>query len=141
MMMLVDIMTSSAVFASSFRIKYTICRSEGSLFWKSLEMPKKSVVASFVGNFSPVNRRTAIFVRRVRHFRGDIGEELNNLAGERVRIGQALAIRVQERERAPTILENSGAVKLEHDLISIFVLFNVAHDDGPPSKPRRRGTV
>lgn len=133
MMILVDIMTSSAVFASSFRIKYTICRSEGSLFWKSLEMPKKSVVASFVGNFSPVNRRTAILVRRVRHFRGDIGEELNNLAvraGGKNRAGTGqFGFR---RERAPTILENSGTVKLDHDLISIFILFDVAHGDGPP---------
>lgn len=78
--MLVDMMTSSAVVASSFKIKYTICRKDGSLFWNNLDMPKKSVVASFVGNVSPVNRSTAILVRRVRHLRGDIGEELNSLA-------------------------------------------------------------
>lgn len=83
--MLVDMIVSSAVFASSFRIKYTICRNEGSLFWKSFEMPKKSVVASSVGNCSPVNRRTAIFVKRVRHFRGEIGEPLNSLAAGDVR--------------------------------------------------------
>lgn len=71
---------SSAVFANSFRIKYTIWRNEGSLFWNSFEMPKKSVVASSVGNCSPVNRSTAIFVRRVRHLRGEMGEVLNNLA-------------------------------------------------------------
>ena len=53
--MLVDMMTSSAVFASSFKIKYTICRKDGSLFWNSFEMPKKSVVASLVGKVSPVN--------------------------------------------------------------------------------------
>lgn len=43
-------------------------------------MPKKRVVASSDGNFSPVNRRTASFVRRARHLRGEIGDELNNLA-------------------------------------------------------------
>jgi hypothetical protein len=80
--MLVDMMTSSAVFASSFKIKYTICRKDGSLFWNSFEMPKKSVVASLVGKVSPVNKSTPILVRRVRHLRGDIGEELNNLAAK-----------------------------------------------------------
>ena len=44
-------------------------------------MPKKRVVASLVGNFSPVKRRTAIFVRSVRHLRGDIGDELKRRAG------------------------------------------------------------
>jgi hypothetical protein len=44
-------------------------------------MPKNSVVASFVGNFSPVKRRRAIFVRRTRHFRGDMGDELKRRAG------------------------------------------------------------
>lgn len=43
-------------------------------------MPKKRVVASSVGNFSPVNSSTAILVNNVRHFRGDIGEELNKRA-------------------------------------------------------------
>jgi hypothetical protein len=43
-------------------------------------MPKKRVVASLVGNFSPVYRRRAILVRRTRHRRGWIGEELNNRA-------------------------------------------------------------
>jgi hypothetical protein len=78
--MLVDIMTSSAVFESSFKIRYTIWRKDVSLFWNNFEIPKNNVVASFVGNLSPVNRRTAILVRRVRHFRGEIGEELNSLA-------------------------------------------------------------
>ena len=44
-------------------------------------MPKKSEVASLVGNFSPVNSRSAILVRSRRHLKGDIGEELNNRAG------------------------------------------------------------
>ena len=43
-------------------------------------MPKKRDVASLVGNFSPVNKRRVIFVRRIRHLRGEIGEELNNRA-------------------------------------------------------------
>lgn len=43
-------------------------------------MPKKREVASLVGNLSPVKRRRAILVRRIRHFRGEIGEELNNRA-------------------------------------------------------------
>lgn len=76
----VDMMTSCAVLESSFKIRYTICRRDGSLFWKSFEIPKKSVVASSVGNLSPVNIRTASFVNRVRHLRGDIGDELNNRA-------------------------------------------------------------
>jgi hypothetical protein len=80
MIILVDIITSSAVFESSFKIRYTIWRKDGSLFWKSFEIAKNKVVASLVGNFSPVNRRTAILVRSVRHFRGEIGDELNNLA-------------------------------------------------------------
>lgn len=43
-------------------------------------MPKKSVVASLVGNFSPVYRSRAILVRRMRHFRGWIGELLKSRA-------------------------------------------------------------
>ena len=70
----VIIITSEAELASSLKTRYIICRSEGSLFWKSFEMPKKRSVASLVGNDSPVKRRSAILVRRIRHFRGDIGE-------------------------------------------------------------------
>lgn len=40
-------------------------------------MLKKRVVASFVGNFSPVERRSAIFVNSMRHRLGEIGDELN----------------------------------------------------------------
>lgn len=43
-------------------------------------MPKNREVASFVGNLSPVNKRSAILVRRMRHFRGEIGDELNKRA-------------------------------------------------------------
>lgn len=80
MMLLVTMITSSAVFASSFITRYTICRREASLFWKSFEIPKKRDVASFVGNLSPVKRRSAILVRSTRHLLGDIGEELNRRA-------------------------------------------------------------
>lgn len=80
MILLVTMITSSAVFASSFIIRYTICRREASLFWNNLEMPKKREVASLVGNFSPVKRRSAILVRSIRHRRGEIGEELNKRA-------------------------------------------------------------
>ena len=75
-------MTSSAVFASSLITRYTIWRKDASLFWNSLEMPKKRDVASFVGNFSPVKRRSAILVRRRRHLKGDIGEELKSRASK-----------------------------------------------------------
>jgi hypothetical protein len=43
-------------------------------------MPKNRVVASFVGNFSPVNSRIASLVSSARHLRGDMGEELNRRA-------------------------------------------------------------
>jgi hypothetical protein len=81
---LVTIIISSAEVANSLMIRCTICRKLASLCWNSFEIPKKRVVASLVGNFSPVYRSRAIFVRRTRHFRGWIGEELNNRAGELV---------------------------------------------------------
>ena len=62
--------------------RYTICRSEASLFWNSLEIEKKSVVASLGGNLSPVKRRRAIFVKRTRHFRGETGVVLKRRANE-----------------------------------------------------------
>lgn len=80
MMVLVTMMMSSAEWASSLMTRWTICRKLASLFWKSFEMPKKRVVASLVGNFSPVYRRRAILVRRIRHLRGCMGELLNNRA-------------------------------------------------------------
>ena len=43
-------------------------------------MPKNNVVASLVGNRSPVYKSRAILVRRTRHLRGCMGEELNNRA-------------------------------------------------------------
>lgn len=48
-------------------------------------MPKKSEVASLVGNFSPVKRRRAILVRRMRHLRGETGEVLKTRAVKRRR--------------------------------------------------------
>ena len=45
-------------------------------------MPKKRDVASLVGNFSPVKRRSASFVNSRRHRSGDMGEELKSRAGE-----------------------------------------------------------
>lgn len=51
---LVTMMMSSAEWASSLMTRCTICRKLASLFWKSFEMPKNRVVASFEGNFSPV---------------------------------------------------------------------------------------
>lgn len=50
----VTMMISSAELANSLMTRWTICLRLASLFWKSLEIPKKRVVASLVGNFSPV---------------------------------------------------------------------------------------
>lgn len=50
-------------------------------------MPKNREVASLVGNLSPVKRRRAILVRRMRHLRGDTGEELNRRAREGCQLG------------------------------------------------------
>lgn len=54
MIVLVTIMMSSAQLASSLMTRWTICLRLASLFWNSLEMPKKSVVASLDGNLSPL---------------------------------------------------------------------------------------
>jgi hypothetical protein len=54
MIVLVTMIISSAELANSLMTKWTIWRRLASLFWKSFEMPKKRVVASFVGNDSPV---------------------------------------------------------------------------------------
>jgi hypothetical protein len=78
--LLVTMITSSASLLSSLMTRYTICRRLASLFWNNLLMPKKRDVASWVGNFSPVNRRRAILVRRMRHLRGEIGEVLKTRA-------------------------------------------------------------
>ena len=82
------------------------------------------MVASFVGNCSPVNRSTAILVRRARHLRGDIGDELNNRAAQES--ARVASFPVCEQH---TILENGSPVQLHHHLVSILILFDVAHDD------------
>lgn len=106
-------------------------------------MPKKSVVASSDGNFSPVNRRTASFVRRVRHLRGEIGDELNNLAVKLSDISSPLERtgNLLEMMPSPTFLENSGAIKLDHGLISIFILFHISHFDVRVSIPQDKLSV
>jgi len=43
-------------------------------------MPKKRAVASCWGNLSPVKRRRAILVSRMRHLRGEMGEVLKTRA-------------------------------------------------------------
>ena len=78
----VIMITSDAELASSLITRYIICRSEGSLFWKSFEIPKKRLVASLEGKDSPVNIKRAIFVSSMRHFRGDMGELLKSRAGD-----------------------------------------------------------
>lgn len=124
MILLVTIITSSAVLASSFIIKYTICRRDASLFWNSFEMPKKREVASFVGNLSPVKRSRAILVRSIRHRRGEIGEELNR------RAKSLMSIKLRRRSRRRTFLEDRGPVDLHDRLFSVLVLFAVTHRDG-----------
>lgn len=86
-------------------------------------MPKKSVVASFVGNFSPVKRRTAIFVRSVRHFRGEMGEVLNRRAVEEGQPGGVSTATWRGR----TVLEHGGAVQLEALGLRVFIFLCVAH--------------
>ena len=103
-------------------IRYTICRSEASLFWNNFEIPKKSVVASFVGNFSPVKRRRATLVRSVRHLRGEMGEELNN------RAGALLAAFVDLLRALLTFLENRGSIYLQKRLIGVLILLAVIHN-------------
>ena len=85
-------------------------------------MPKKSVVASFVGNFSPVKRRRAILVRSVRHLRGEMGEELNS------RAVALLAALVDVLYTPITFLKYRSPVYLQKGLIGVFVLLSVIHD-------------
>lgn len=85
-------------------------------------MPKNRVVASVVGNLSPVKRSTAILVRRVLHLRGDMGEELNNRAVH----CQKSATRGRRRGLR-TILEDRSAIQLETGLVSVLVFLCVTH--------------
>jgi hypothetical protein len=88
-------------------------------------MPKKSVVASFVGNLSPVKRRSAILVRSTRHFRGDMGDELKRRAGTS---GQRWTKEgPQAGSEHPTILEDRSAIQFEAGMLGILVLLCVAH--------------
>lgn len=85
-------------------------------------MSKKSFVASLVGNFSPVNKRTAILVSKVRHLRGDMGEVLNMRASELLAVRHALAV------ANCTILKDSCPIQLEAGrMVCILVLLRVAH--------------
>ena len=124
MMVLVTIIMSSAELASSLIIRWTICRRLASLFWNSLEIPKKRVVASFVGNFSPVYMSRAILVRRMRHRRGWIGELLNNRAARHlVKLWGGMS-----RDcHALTFLEDLCPVHLDQAQVRILVLFAVTH--------------
>lgn len=90
-------------------------------------MPKKSEVASFVGNCSPVKRRTAIFVRRVRHVRGEMGEVLNNRAVESTNTVSLFQGGRDAECGQRTVLEHRGAIQLDHDLVGILVLLDVTH--------------
>lgn len=126
MMILVDMITSSAVCASSLMIRYTICRNEGSLFWKSLEILKNRVVASVVGNLSPVNSRTAIFVSKVRHFRGEIGEVLKRRAVRSSGLFSSKRGRGKGGE-VLTVLEDRCSVQLEARHVGILVPLCVSH--------------
>jgi hypothetical protein len=111
MMEEVTMMTSSAEPASSLMTRYTIWRSEASLFWKSFDMPKKSVVASCRPQLSPVKSSRASFVRITLHFLGDIGLWLNTRAGQSARmLPAAFTLRVD----CPTFLEYRRLVDLGH---------------------------
>jgi hypothetical protein len=101
--------------------RWTICRKLASLFWKSFEIPKKRVVASFVGNFSPVYRRRAILVRRTRHLRGCIGEELKS---------RAISVRYEREWRGAllTFLKDRGPIHTHYSLVGIFIFLAVTHD-------------
>lgn len=119
MILLVTMMMSSADFASSLMTRYTICRRLASLFWKSFDMPKKRVVASFVGKVSPVKRRRAILVRRMRHFRGDMGEVLKT----RATICQLSGLlRDVCKIHLRTFLEDRRSVHLHKSPIHILIL-------------------
>ena len=125
--LLVTMITSSAVCANSLMTKYTICRSEASLFWNNLDIPKKRDVASLVGNFSPVKRRSAILVSRIRHFRGDTGDVLKTRAVE-------ICVNISGIHMgvcAPmlTFLKYARTVNLE-DACVVLVLLVKTHDCG-----------
>src|SRR5271156_5042561 len=86
-------------------------------------MLKKRVVASVVGNFSPVKRRTEIFVRSCRHFRGDMGDSLN------FRAVQCKSKRPRKKLVVRTFLEDRRPIQLESRLTGILILLCVTHRD------------
>jgi hypothetical protein len=104
-------------------------------------MPKKRSVASLVGNFSPVKRRRAIFVSRMRHFRGDTGDVLNTRAVDSSQPNWSEYN--GDDDGAPsgglTLLEDRGAVDLD-DGVLVFVLLVVSHgaDEDAPSAERHK---
>jgi hypothetical protein len=65
------------------------------LFWKSLEMPKKSVVASWRPQLSPVKSSRASLVRMTLHLRGETGLWLKTRA-------------VEHRQRASHVIYHHG---------------------------------
>lgn len=95
-------------------------------------MPKKREVASLVGNLSPVKRRRAILVKRIRHRRGEMGEELKR------RAASPQSVKLHPYAQCRTFLEDRGSVDLDNCLLSVFVPFAVTHHEGF-SDPTRSG--
>lgn len=96
-------------------------------------MPKKREVASLVGNFSPVKRRRASLVRRIRHFRGEIGDVLKTRAvqehcGQYTDLWYRWSIhwRAGDAGRSCTFLEDRRAVDFDNAGI-VFVLLVERH--------------
>lgn len=90
-------------------------------------MPKNRSVASLRGKRSPVNMSRAIFVRRIRHFRGETGVVLKTRAVRHISYWMcALECALWWMEH--TLLEDGGTVN-PHDgrLNPILVLLAVAH--------------
>jgi hypothetical protein len=88
-------------------------------------MPKKREVASFTGNFSPVKRRRAILVRRIRHLRGETGDVLKT---------RAVVVRVRGLNGGLSMvwrrafLVDRHAIHLQ-DRVVVLVLFILRHPD------------
>lgn len=92
-------------------------------------MPKNRVVASFVGNFSPVKSSTASLVSRVRHRRGDMGEELKS----RAEVRSVGLLPKDQGEPKYTILEDRSPIQLEAGVVGILVLLCVTHCESGPA--------
>jgi hypothetical protein len=77
-----------------------------------------------------VNNSTAILVRRVRHFRGEMCEELKSRAVfiQNPKSASFCTIYTETSvfERH-TVLEDRGPVQLQHHLVGVFVLFDITH--------------